>query len=87
MHPAVSGKFVSNRNVKNGQLKSIKGESKMSDSPPPVGIEFVYLKAFGHLIDEFRCSKFDLLLEGIQYLIFLKCLFLTDISTISQHEN
>jgi hypothetical protein len=38
MHPIVSGKCLSNKNVKNGLLKSIKGEFKMLDSPLPVGI-------------------------------------------------
>jgi hypothetical protein len=38
MHPIVSGKWLSNKNVKNGHLKSIKGEFKMSEFPLPVGI-------------------------------------------------
>jgi hypothetical protein len=49
----------------------------------------MYPNAFVRLIDYYYQSNRNLLLEGIslRYLIFLKCLFLPDISTISQHEN
>lgn len=78
MHPIVSGKCLSNKNVKNGLLKSIKNEFKMSDSPLPVGIWFEYPNAFARLIDDFYHSNHDLLLEGIrlQYLQFWKSQFL-----------
>jgi hypothetical protein len=36
--------------MKNGGLKLKKGESKLSDSPFPVGIFFEYLKNFSQLI-------------------------------------
>ena len=35
MHPLVSGKCLSNKNVKNGHLKSIKGRIQNVGVPPP----------------------------------------------------
>jgi hypothetical protein len=60
MHPIVSGKCLSNKNAKNGHLKSKKGEFIMSDSPLPVGIQFEYPNAFARLIDDFYHCNHDL---------------------------
>ena len=42
MHPIVSGKYLSNKNVENGFLKSIRDENKMLDSPSP-GWDIIWL--------------------------------------------